>query len=125
MTGFYFITGVIGLLVLLIIIMFSCESDILVIGLTVLIYVAFAFIVLMWYPTSELEEPSQETHYRTSKVTAVYEDSVVKNTYCINTQDGNLWKTGTLYKTGDILIFDTNNTEDVTDDKIIGIKGAK
>lgn len=124
MTGFYFITGVIGLLVLLIIIMFSCESDILVIGLTVLIYVAFAFIV-MWGTTSELEEPSQETHYRTSKVTAVYEDSVVKNTYCINTQDGNLWKTGTLYKTGDILIFDTNNTEDVTDDKIIGIKGAK
>lgn len=124
MTGFYFITGVIGLLVLLIIIMFSCESDILVIGLTVLIYVAFAFIV-MWGATSELEEPSQETHYRTSKVTAVYEDSVAKNTYCINTQDGNLWKTGTPYKTGDILIFDTNNTEDVTDDKIIGIKGAK
>lgn len=124
MTGFYFITGVIGLLVLLIIIMFSCESDILVIVITVLIYVAFAFIV-MWGDTSELEQPSQGTHYRTSKVTAVYEDSVAKNTYCINTQDGNLWKTGTLYKTGDILIFDTNNTEDVTDDKIIGIKEVK
>lgn len=124
MTTFYFISGVIGLLVLLIIIMFSCESDIPVVGITVLCYVAFAFIV-MWGTTSELEQPSQETHYRTSKVTAVYEDSVVKNTYCINTQDGNLWKTGTPYKTGDILIFDTNNTEDVTDDKIIGIKEVK
>lgn len=47
---------------------------------------------------------------------------MAKKTHCINTQDGNLWKTGTPYKTGDILIFDTNNTKSVTDDKIIGIK---
>lgn len=122
MTTFYFISGLIGLLILLIIIIYTCEFfDILVLGITVLGYVAITFIAI-WGATLELEEPSQGSHYRTSKVTAVYEDSVAKKTYCINTQDGNLWKTGTLYKAGDILIFDTNNTKSVTDDKIIGIK---
>lgn len=93
-------------------------SELIIIGLIVM-FIATCVLII------DIQKPSQGTHYRTSKVTAVYEDSAAKNMYCINTQDGNLWKTGTPYKPGEILIFDTNNTEDVTDDKIIGIKEVK
>lgn len=125
MINFIFIVGTICLVVLCFIILCIDEPGVAILGELILLVTIAMFIATWSYATDSIEQPSQGTHYRTSKVTAVYEDSAAKNMYCINTQDGNLWKTGTPYKPGEILIFDTNNTEDVTDDKIIGTKEAK
>lgn len=125
MIDFIFIMGVLCIITLAAIIAYIDEASISILGEIILILLVAMFITTWSYATDSIEQPSQGTHYRTSKVTAVYENSATKNIYYISTQDGNLWKSGTLYKEGEILIFDTNNTEDVTDDKIIGIKEAK
>lgn len=125
MINFIFIVGILCLVVLCFIILCIDEPGVAILGELILLCIIAMFIATWSYATDSIEQPSQGTHYRTSKVTAVYENSATKNIYYINTQDGNLWKSETLYKEGEILIFDTNNTEDVTDDKIIGIKEAK